>query len=155
MVLVFILLLAQLSPLTVNIHRSFLGRVQYFYINKTQQQQFQILLSGKVPRRRCLRVKDGTLPENSQGTRDNGERRADPGGLSHVPPNRPTGGIYSPGTTPLVAMALMEMAVSRVCRKEGLGEQLSGVGPAEPRAPRPAQLQPPPPTPRHSHSSSR
>lgn len=28
------------------------------------------------------------------------------------------GGAYPPGTTPLVAMALMEMAVSRVCGKE-------------------------------------
>jgi hypothetical protein len=49
-------------------------------------------------------------------------------------------GIYSPGTTPLVAMALMEMAVSRVCRREGLDERLSWVGSVEPPAPCPAHL---------------
>ena len=37
-------------------------------------------------------------------------------------------GMHPPGTTPLVAMALMEMAVSKVCGKEGRGEQLSWAG---------------------------
>lgn len=34
----------------------------------------------------------------------------------------------------------MEMAVSRVCRREGLDERLSWVGSVEPPAPRPTQL---------------
>lgn len=37
-------------------------------------------------------------------------------------------GTHPPGTTPLVAMALMEMAVSKVCGKEDGGEQLSWAG---------------------------
>ena len=44
-----------------------------------------------------------------------------------IPPSG-LSGAHPPGTTPLVAMALMEMAVSKVCGKEGLGEQLSWVG---------------------------
>lgn len=52
-------------------------------------------------------------------------------------------GTHPPGTTPLVAMALMEMAVSKVCGKEDGGEQLSwagSVGQPWPCPPRPRIL---------------
>ena len=55
-------------------------------------------------------------------------------------PQQAQGSAHPPGTTPLVAMALMEMAVSKVCGKEGLREQVSGEVLAGGRGPAPARI---------------
>ena len=50
-----------------------------------------------------------------------GDNKMDAGPI----PTSGLSGAHPPGTTPLVAMALMEMAVSKVCGKESRDEQLS------------------------------
>lgn len=65
------------------------------------------------------------MPWGVTGGAHNVDSQVCQGGLWAHYPHQVQGGAHLPGTTPLVAMALMEMAVSKVCGKVSLGKQLS------------------------------